>query len=188
LNLQPKNSRIWSRGSNVDSPYSRFFVNFSHGFKGLLDSDFKYEKIQLYYKQPIIGPLGRSNIMDTGKRMERYLGLLSVTQNQTFLLLRIPLVNLNFYEFVMTMQLYSGIIILVGRLFARIPFMRKLNWREMIGAKVVYGSFLMQIEQLMLQDYLCCSQKKRIPIQCRNWKIFKVFRLILLESEIILNT
>jgi hypothetical protein len=27
-----------------------------------------------------------------------------------------------------------------GRVFARIPFMRKLNWREMIGAKVVYGS------------------------------------------------
>jgi hypothetical protein len=35
------------------------FVNYSHGFKGLLNSDFKYEKIQLYYKQPIIiGPLG----------------------------------------------------------------------------------------------------------------------------------
>jgi hypothetical protein len=34
-----------------------FFVNYSHGFKGLLNSDFKYEKIQLYYKQPIIiGP------------------------------------------------------------------------------------------------------------------------------------
>ena len=50
--------------SNVDSPFSRFYVNFSHGFKGLLDSDFKYEKIQLYYKQPIIiGPLGRSNII-----------------------------------------------------------------------------------------------------------------------------
>jgi hypothetical protein len=36
----------------MDSPFSRFFVNYSHGFKGLLNSDFKYEKIQLYYKQP----------------------------------------------------------------------------------------------------------------------------------------
>jgi len=27
-----------------------------------------------------------------------------------------------------------------GRLFARIPFMRKLNWREIIGVKGVYGT------------------------------------------------
>jgi hypothetical protein len=45
------------------------FVNYSHGFKGLLNSDFKYEKIQLYYKQPIIiGPLGRTNVtVEMGK-------------------------------------------------------------------------------------------------------------------------
>jgi hypothetical protein len=48
----------------VDNPYSRFFINYSHGFKGVLNSDFKYEKLQLYYKQPIIiGPLGRTNIL-----------------------------------------------------------------------------------------------------------------------------
>jgi hypothetical protein len=42
-----------------------FFVNYSHG----LNSDFKYEKIQLYYKQPIIiGPLGRTNVtVEMGK-------------------------------------------------------------------------------------------------------------------------
>ena len=34
----------------VDSPYSRLFVNYSHGFKGVLNSDFKYES-QLHYKQ-----------------------------------------------------------------------------------------------------------------------------------------
>jgi hypothetical protein len=53
----------------MDSPFSRFFVNYSHGFKGLLNSDFKYEKIQLYYKQPIIiGPLGRTNVtVEMGK-------------------------------------------------------------------------------------------------------------------------
>jgi hypothetical protein len=38
--------------------------------------------------------------------------------------------------------------------------MRKLNnGREMIGAKVVYGSFLMQIEQCF-RTYLCCPRKK----------------------------
>ena len=32
---------------NVDNPYSRFFVNYSQGFKGLIDSDFDYSKLQL---------------------------------------------------------------------------------------------------------------------------------------------
>jgi hypothetical protein len=63
---QPKT--IGYERDNVDSPFSRFFVNYSHGFKGLLNSDFKYEKIQLYYKQPIIiGPLGRTNVTVVGK-------------------------------------------------------------------------------------------------------------------------
>jgi hypothetical protein len=50
-------------------------------FKGLLNSDFKYEKIQLYYKQPIIiGPLGRTNVtVEMGKTFGTIpLGLLSV--------------------------------------------------------------------------------------------------------------
>jgi len=56
---------------SVDSPYSRFFINYSQGFKGLLNSDFDYSKIQLYYKQPIlIGPLGRTNLtMELGKHL-----------------------------------------------------------------------------------------------------------------------
>jgi hypothetical protein len=71
----------------MDSPFSRFFVNYSHGFKGLLNSDFKYEKIQLYYKQPIIiGPLGRTNVtVEMGNLGTIPLGLLSVIPgNQTY--------------------------------------------------------------------------------------------------------
>jgi hypothetical protein len=88
---------------NVDSPFSRFFVNYSHGFKGLLNSDFKYEKIQLYYKQPIIiGPLGRTNVtVEMGKPwynpvrlVERHSG------NQTYFTIENTFSNLNFYEFV----------------------------------------------------------------------------------------
>ena len=131
--------------SNVDSPFSRFYVNFSHGFKGLLDSDFKYEKIQLYYKQPIIiGPLGRSNIiMEFGKTFGTVpLGLLSVIPgNQSYFSIENTFNNLNFYEFVSdqyaTFQWEHNF---GGRIFSRIPFMRKLNWREIIGARTVYGT------------------------------------------------
>src|SRR5690606_32530069 len=44
----------------VDNNYARIYLNYSQGLKGVLDSDFNYEKLQLYYKQPIIiGLLGR---------------------------------------------------------------------------------------------------------------------------------
>ena len=129
----------------VDSPYSRFFVNYSHGFKGLLDSDFQYDKLQLYYKQPIIiGPLGRSNvIIEVGKTFGTVpLGLMSVIPgNQTFFSIENTFSNLNYYEFVSdkyaTLQLNHNF---GGRLFSRIPFMRKLNWREIVAVKGVYGS------------------------------------------------
>jgi hypothetical protein len=130
---------------NVDSPYSRFFVNYSHGFKGLLDSDFQYDKIQLYYKQPfIIGPLGRTNfIIELGKTFGTVpLGLMSVIPgNQTFFTVENAFNNLNFYEFVSdqyaTFQWNHNF---NGRLFSRIPFMRKLNWREVVSVKGVYGN------------------------------------------------
>lgn len=130
---------------NVDSPFSRFYLNYSHGFKGLLDSDFKYEKIQLYYKQPIIiGPLGRTNIiMEVGKTFGTIpLGLMSVIPgNQTYFTIENTFSNLNFYEFVTdqyaTLEWNHNF---SGRIFARIPFMRKLNWREIIGVKGVYGT------------------------------------------------
>jgi hypothetical protein len=131
--------------SNVDSPFSRFYINYSHGFKGLLDSDFNYEKLQLYYKQPIIiGPLGRSNIiLEVGKTFGTIpLGLLSVIPgNQSYFSIENTFSNLNFYEFVTdqyaTVQWEHNF---GGRLFSRIPFMRKLNWREIIGARGVYGT------------------------------------------------
>ncbi|MFL9831319.1 DUF5686 family protein [Flavobacterium sp. ST-87] len=131
--------------SNVDSPFSRFFINYSHGFKGLLDSDFNYDKLQLYYKQPIIiGPLGRTDLtLELGKIYGTVpLGLLSVIPgNQSYFTIENTFSNLNFYEFVSdqyaTLQWEHNF---QGRLFSRIPFMRKLNWREIIGARAVYGT------------------------------------------------
>ena len=131
--------------SDVDNPFSHFFVNYSHGFKGLLDSDFEYEKVQLYYKQPIvIGPLGRSNIIvEVGKTFGQIpLGLMNVIPgNQTYFTIENTFSNLNFYEFVTdqyaTIQWNHNF---GGRLLGRVPFLRKLNWREIVGVKTVYGS------------------------------------------------
>ncbi len=129
----------------VSSPYPRFYVNFSQGIKGFLGSDFDYKKVQLYYKQPvIIGPLGVLNsTIELGKTFGAVpLGLMSIIPgNQTYFSIRNTFNLLNFYEFeadqYATLQLEHNF---GGRIFARIPYFRKLNWRETIGFRGAYGT------------------------------------------------
>ncbi|GAA4043824.1 DUF5686 and carboxypeptidase-like regulatory domain-containing protein [Flavobacterium chungnamense] len=168
---------------NVDNPYSRFFVNYSQGFKGLIDSDFDYSKLQLYYKQPItIGPLGRTNLtMELGKTFGQVpLGLMSVVPgNQTYFIIGNTFSNLNFYEFVAdeyaTLQWDHNF---QGRLLSRIPLMRKLNWREIIGVIGVYGT-ISQENQLINASGLVYQAPKQpyweYSVGIGN--IFKVFRI-----------
>ncbi|MCG9794157.1 DUF5686 family protein [Flavobacterium algicola] len=169
--------------SDVDSPYSHLFVNYSHGFKGLLGSDFEYEKVQFYYKQPIIiGPLGRSNIIvELGKTFGQIpLGLMNVIPgNQTYFTIENTFSNLNFYEFVTdqyaTIQWNHNF---GGRLFSRIPFMRKLNWREIIGIKSVYGSISDENRAINASGLQYDAPEKGYwEYSAGIGNIFKVFRL-----------
>ncbi|RTZ01501.1 carboxypeptidase-like regulatory domain-containing protein [Flavobacterium sp. RSP49] len=169
--------------SNVDSPFSRFFINYSHGFKGLLNSNFKYDKVQLYYKQPIvIGPLGRTNIiMEVGKTFGTVpLGLINVIPgNQTFFTIENTFSNLNFYEFVSdqyaTLQWNHNF---NGRLFSRIPFMRKLNWREIISVKGVYGSISDENRAINASGLIYNAPEKGYwEYSAGIGNIFKVFRI-----------
>jgi hypothetical protein len=131
--------------SNVDSPFPRIYVNYSQGLKGVLNSDFDYERLQLYYKQPMnIGGIGRLDaIVELGKTYSYIpLGLMSIVPgNQTYFTIENTFNLLDFYEFeadtYATIQLQHNF---GGRIFSRIPFMRKLNWRETIGFKGVYGT------------------------------------------------
>ena len=131
--------------SYVDSPFSRVFVNYSQGLKGVFNSDFDYKKLQLYYKQPIVmGGIGRLDaIIELGKTYgEVPLGLMSIVPgNQTYFTIQNTFNLLNFYEFeadqYATIQLEHNF---GGRIFSRIPYIRKLNWRETIGVKGVYGN------------------------------------------------
>lgn len=168
---------------SVDNPYSRLFVNVSQGFKGVLNSDFEYTKVQLYYKQPfVIGPLGRTNVtIEMGKTFGKVpLGLMSVVPgNQTYFIIGNTFSNLNFYEFVtdeyVTFQWDHNF---QGRLFSRIPLLRKLNWREIVGIRGVYGDFSEQNRLLNASNLVY-----KAPTQ-PYWEysvgignIFKVFRI-----------
>jgi len=167
----------------VDSPYSHLFVNYGQGFKGFANSDFDYKKVQLYYKQPfIIGPIGRSNIiMELGKTFgEVPLGLLSIIPgNQTYFMIENTFNNLNFYEFVAdeyaTLQWTHNF---QGKLFARVPYLRKLNWREIIGIKTVYGTVSEENRFLNASGLTYISPEKPYwEYSAGIGNIFKVFRI-----------
>jgi hypothetical protein len=167
----------------VDSPYSRFFINYSQGFKGLIDSDFDYQKIQLYYKQPVvIGPLGRSNFtMELGKTFGQVpLGLMSVVPgNQTYFIIQNTFSNLNFYEFVAdeyaTLQWEHNF---NGKIFARIPGIRKLNLREIIGVRGVYGTVSDENRAINASGLVYQAPEKPYwEYSAGIGNIFKVFRL-----------
>ncbi|HQW69916.1 MAG TPA: DUF5686 family protein [Flavobacterium sp.] len=167
----------------VDSPYSRFFINYSQGFKGLIDSDFDYQKLQLYYKQPIIiGAIGRSNItMELGKTFGKIpLGLMSVVPgNQTYFIIENTFSNLNFYEFVAdeyaTINWQHNF---NGKIFSRIPGLRKLNLREIIGIKGVYGTISDENRAINASGLIYQSPEKPYwEYNAGIGNIFKVFRI-----------
>lgn len=129
---------------DVDFNYARVFLSYSNGIKGVLDSDFNYQKLQFYYRQPIlIGGFGRLfTTFETGKIFgEVPLGLMGVIPgNQSWFVIENTYNLLNYYDFVA--DEYASLHLehhFNGRLFSRIPYLRKLNLREIVGIKGVYG-------------------------------------------------
>lgn len=130
---------------DVDLNYSRLFLSYSQGFKGVMNSDFDYQKLQFYYRQPVlIGGFGRLfTTFEAGKIFGQVpLGLMGVVPgNQSFFIIDNTYNLLNFYDFVA--DEYASLHFehhFNGRLFSRIPALRKLNLREIIGIKGVYGT------------------------------------------------
>lgn len=128
----------------VDNNYARFFVSYSNGLKGVLDSDFDYQKLQLYYRQPaLIGGFGRLfSTLEVGKTFgEVPLGLMGIIPgNQSYFVIENTYNLLDYYDFVA--DEYASLHFehhFNGRLFSRIPALRKLNLREIVGIKGVYG-------------------------------------------------
>jgi hypothetical protein len=167
----------------VDSPYSTIFFNYSQGLKGFFSSDFNYQKLQLFYKQPIIiGPLGRTNLtLELGKTFgDVPLGLMSVVPgNQSFFSTPNTFNNLNYYEFVtdqyVTLKWDHDF---QGRLFARIPFMRKLNWRENVGINTVYGTVTDANKRINASGLTYNTPEKVYwEYSAGIGNIFKIFRL-----------
>ncbi|GGB70686.1 membrane protein [Flavobacterium suaedae] len=128
-----------------DNDYPRIYLNFTQGIEGIFNSDFDYQKLQVYYKQPIlIGGFGRFfSTLEAGKIFGAVpLGLMGVIPgNQSYFIIDNTYNLMNYYEFVadeyVSLHLEHNF---NGRIFARIPLLRDLNLREIVGIKGVYGT------------------------------------------------
>ncbi|STZ69899.1 TonB-linked outer membrane protein, SusC/RagA family [Myroides odoratus] len=128
----------------IDQKYLKLYLRYSHGFKGAFDSNFQYDKLQLYARKPILlGGFGTfTTTFEAGKTFgEVPLGLLSVVPgNQSWFNIENTFANLDYYEFVTNE--YASIHLehnFGGRLLSRIPWFRDLNLREIVGIRGIYG-------------------------------------------------
>lgn len=130
------------REANDD--FARVFAQISRGDKSIFNSDFNYTKLQMSYIQPMqVGGFGRlTTTVEAGETFgEVPLGLLSVIPgNQTYFSIYNTFSQLDFYEFVS--DTYASVHLehnFNGRFFSRIPFLRKLNLREIVSFRAVIG-------------------------------------------------
>ncbi|GGG53833.1 membrane protein [Croceivirga lutea] len=170
---------------DVNDRYSTLLLNYTKGMSGFLESDFDYERLQFSYTQPWqLGGIGRlTSTVELGKTFgEVPLGLLSVIPgNQTVFSLYNVFPNLDFYEFVTdtyaTLHLEHNF---NGRIFSRVPFLRKLNLREIVGIRGAWGQ--------ISAENIALNAPTNIPLQAPNKKpyweysfgvgnIFKILRI-----------
>lgn len=168
----------------VDDEYARIFAQVSLGDKSIFNGDFDYTKVQLSYLQPWqIGGFGRlTSTVELGKTYGQVpLGLLSVVPgNQSYFSIYNTFSQLDFYEFVT--DEYASLHLehnFNGRLFSRIPFLRKLNLREIIGFRGVLGNISNENKALNASGliYQAPSNEAYYEYSFGVGNIFKVFRI-----------
>ena len=129
---------------DANDGYPQLFAQIAIGDKSMFNSDFNYTKLQFSYIQPwLVGGFGRlTTTVESGKTFgDVPLGLLSVVPgNQSYFSIYNTFSQLDYYEFVT--DTYTSLHLehnFNGRFFSRIPFLRKLNLREIIGIRGVWG-------------------------------------------------
>ena len=154
---------------NINDTYSTLLLNYTKGLDGFLESDFNYSKLQFSYSQPWqVGGFGRLySTVEVGKTFGAVpLGLLNVVPgNQTLFTIYNTFHNLNFYEFVT--DTYTSVHLehnFNGRLFSRLPLIRKWNLREFIGLRGVWGE--------LSPENIALSSPTNIPLQAPTDKIY----------------
>lgn len=164
--------------------FARWFARISIGDRSMFNSDFDYTKLQLSYTQPWqIGGFGRMfSTIEVGKTNgEVPLSLLSVVPgNQTYFSIYNTFSQLDFYEFVT--DTYASVFLrhnFNGRIFSRLPWLRKLNLREFVSVRGVWGDISQQNIDLNASglEYQAPSDQIYWEYSFGVGNIFKILRI-----------
>ncbi|MBU2950777.1 DUF5686 and carboxypeptidase regulatory-like domain-containing protein [Tamlana agarivorans] len=170
--------------SPANSDYAQIYALISKGLKGRFNDNFDYTKLQFRYVQPWqVGGFGRLfTTIEAGKTFGKVpLGLLSVIPgNQSYFSIYNTFSQIDFYEFVT--DTYASVHVehnFNGRLFSRIPVIKKFNLRAIAGFRTVMGSISQENIDLNASGltYVAPSQDPYYEYSFGIGNIFKVFRI-----------
>lgn len=170
--------------TSIGSKYPILSVEGVFGVKGIMGSDYDYQKIEFKMEHSRnVGVLGRLRYGVTAGCIfgsAAYPFLKVHEGNQSFWLLTSTFNKLNYYEFISDKYI-SGVIEQhwQGLLFDRLPLIKKLKWRLVTTGRIAYGT----INSRHTSDILLPSFTKsfnKIPyteLSVGIENIFKVFRV-----------
>lgn len=163
--------------------FPSFYAGYSYGLKDVLGGDFEYKKIQALYSQPWnIGGIGRLfSTVEVGTTIGAVpLSLLNpIPGNQTYFSLYNSFTQLDYYEFVS--DTYASLHLehnFGGRIFSRIPLLRKLDLREVVAFRAIYGEISQENKDLNASNIVYQAPEDiywEWSVGVGN--IFRVFRL-----------
>ena len=124
--------------------YPIFSLQYMAGFKGLFGSNYSYQNISLnIFKRFYLSAFGYTDVTLSGAYISGKLPfplLQIIPANQTYIYQANSYNLMNFLEFVS--DHYIGADIehhFNGFIFNKVPFLKKLKWREILTAKILYG-------------------------------------------------
>ncbi len=157
--------------------------NYTLGIKGLLNGQYNYQRISLTLSDDIhLPPFGYTKVMlEGGKILGQipYPLLKLHNGNETYSYDNTAFNLMNFYEFVSDQYLNLSVAHHFNGIFLnKIPFLRKLKWREIAQARAAYGSLTSHNHLLTLPATLSSLQKRpylEAGLGIEN--LFKVLRI-----------
>ncbi len=161
-------------------------LRYTKGLQGVFGSSFEYDKIRLsVHKRIRFGPLGNGNVSLTGEKVFSQLPypLLALhIGNETPLYTPVTFNLMNYSEFVS--DRYASLQYqhhFEGFLLNRIPLMKKLKWRLVGSANVIYGG-LDQANRDILQDATeIGSFNPKVPYAEMGYGVENIFRFLRID-------
>ena len=167
---------------SLGSTYPVLQTVYTQGLKGVLKSDFDYQKVVLkiddYYYLP---PFGYLYYVIEGGRVWGTVPypLLEVHQgNESYFYDYLAFNLMNYYEFVSDRYIsLFGTYHLEGFFLDKIPLMKKLKWRELASFKMVYGD-LSQKNLDVLVDKTLFTRLGKKPYMEAGFGVENIFKIL----------